>query len=141
MIKIREWLYQGKYRDTIDLELLQKHNIQAILHLAENVQHPNIETLYIPIEDGYPIPDHYIQQGVDFVLAHQTQPVLIACGAGISRSSTYTAAVLKMTENLALTEALIDIRQKHPHALPHPLVWQSLCKYYDEPFKIEDLFV
>lgn len=140
MIKIRDWLYQGKYRDTIDLALLRKYNIQAILHLAENVQHPNIETRYIPIEDGHPIPHHYIQEGVDFVLSYRPQPVLISCGAGLSRSFTYTAAVLKLTENLSLKDALADIRANHPWALPHHLVWRLVCEFYDEPFSIEDLF-
>lgn len=140
MVQIRDWLYQGKYSDTINLEFLQKHNIRAILHLAEYVQQPDIETLYLPVEDGEPIPTRYIQQGVDFVLSYHPAHVLIACGAGISRSSSFTAAVLKMHESLTLKDALIDIRSKHPNALPHPLVWQSLCKFYEEPFTIEDLF-
>lgn len=140
MLEVRPWLYQGKYRDTINLALLQRHNIKAILHLAEYVKQPGIETLYIPIEDGYPIPAYYIEEGIKFVMQYHPQNVLIACGAGISRSTTYTVAILKETEGLSLPDALQDIKSKHDFALPHPEVWQSLCEYYGEPFNIEDLF-
>lgn len=140
MLQVRDWLYQGKYSDTINLDLLRQHNIRAILHLAEYVQQPDIETLYLPVEDGEPIPEKYIQQGVAFVMNYHPSNVLIACGAGISRSSSFTAAVLKTHEGLTLKEALIDIRRKYSHAQPHPVVWQSLCKFYNEPFAIEDLF-
>ena len=140
MLEVRDWLYQGKYSDTINLPLLQRHHIKAILHLAEDVRQPDIETLYIPIEDGEPISAKHIETGINFVLRYQPQHVLIACGAGISRSTSYTAAVLKETEGLSLKDALADIRRKYPSALPHPMVWHSLCTFYGESFNIEDLF-
>ena len=138
MIKIRLWLYQGNYRDTINLSLLQAYNIKAMLHLADNVRQPNIETLYLPIEDGESIPTHYIKQGIDFVLQHRPGPVLIACGAGISRSTTFTAAILKITEKIALKTALHEIYNIYPDAQSHPAVWQSMCDYFGEPFDIDD---
>lgn len=140
MIEIRPWLFQGTYRDTMNLQLLHTHNIKAMLHLAENVRHPGIATLYLAIDDGVPIPQKTIKKGIDFVLAQRPGPILIACGAGISRSTTFTAAVLKLTTaHMTLRAALKDIQHKHPIASPHPHVWQSMCVYFDERFNIDDL--
>ena len=60
---IRNWLYIGKYRDTLDATLLAAHKIGAMLQLAEAVRQPDIESLYLAVEDGVPIADHYLQQG------------------------------------------------------------------------------
>lgn len=139
MIQIRPWLYHGKYRDTINAELMYNRKIKAILHLADNVQHAGIETLYIPIDDGEPIPQHFIKEGLDFVMRYHPQTILIACGAGISRSTTFTAGALKLTENLSLLDALQEIKALHDMAMPHPAVWQSMCEYFGEPFNINDV--
>lgn len=55
MHKIRDWLFIGKYRETLSLPLLHSYHIEAMLHLVENVQHDGIETLYLPIDDGVPV--------------------------------------------------------------------------------------
>ncbi len=140
-VKLKPWLYQGNYKDSTDVSALHLHGVGAILQFAVNAQHASIETLYLPFHDGSPIPPEYIGQGLDFVLAQheQNKTVLVGCMAGISRSTTFSAGVLKATEGMSLRDALYYIRQRHPFAQPHPKVWRSMCKYYGEPFNRSDL--
>jgi protein-tyrosine phosphatase len=139
MNAIRPWLYIGKYRETLDKDLLSIKKIDAMLQLAEAVKHPNITSIYLPVEDGVPLPDHLLQQGADFVLFEKSlgHTVLIACGAGMSRSVVFAVAVLKEVEGLSLLEALQIVKQHHPESLPHPALWKSLCAYYHEELSID----
>src|SRR5437868_6406606 len=104
MHKICPWLYIGKYRETIDINILIAYRINAMLQLADKVEQIGIASLYIPVEDGEPLPADKLRQGVDFVRAQKAagKTVLVACGAGISRSVTYSIAALKEEENLSL---------------------------------------
>jgi protein-tyrosine phosphatase len=71
---------------------------------------------------------------VDFVRARKAEErkVLVACGAGISRSVSFSIAALKEEEGLSLLDAYAAIRAVHPDALPHPALWESLRQYYGE---------
>jgi protein-tyrosine phosphatase len=135
MNEIRPWLFIGKYRNTLDPVSLEFHGIDAMLQLAEAVKQPGIASLYLPVEDGEPLPFHLLRQGVDFVLSEKRQghTVLIACGAGQSRSVVFAITALKETENLSLLTAWQEVKRQHPEALPHMALWESLCNYYDEP--------
>ncbi len=134
MIAINEWLSIGKYRDTIDRDALYAAGINAALLLAAPVEHPNIETLYLPVEDGEPTPQDLLKQGVEFVIAQQAQgkQILVACGAGISRSATYCVAALHEITGESLLDALRTVHSQHPDAMPNPYLWQSLLAYYGE---------
>lgn len=105
-----------------------------MLLLAEKVEQPNIISLYLPVEDVAPISDEHIRQGVDFIRSHKQKGnrVLVACGAGINRSSAFCTAILREEENLSLFEAFKQVKSKHPESLPHQPVWESLCEYYKE---------
>jgi hypothetical protein len=146
MDAIRPWLFIGKYRETLDASLLSKNKIQSKLHLAtpriiqsiqsvaDAIDYPNLNSLYLAVEDGAPLPVEKLREGVDFVLAEKSlgKIVLISCGAGISRSATFAIAVLKEAENVRLLEALRSVKRCHPVTQPHPALWESLCNYYDE---------
>jgi protein-tyrosine phosphatase len=134
MNAIRPWLYVGKYRDTLNGSLLSVRGIGAMLQLAEAVEQPHITSRYLAVEDGEPLPGTLLRQGVDFVLSEKERGhvVLIACGAGMSRSVAFAVAVLKEAEGLSLLEALRSVKRHHPKALPHPTLWESLCAYYQE---------
>ena len=123
MNKIRPWLYIGKYRDTLNTHLLSAYNIKAMLQLAELVEYPNITSLYLPVDDGVPLPDALLRQG----------------GAGISRSTAFAIAALKETEGMTLLEALRLVKRYHPIAMPHPAIWDSLCAYYGEDVLFLDM--
>ncbi len=134
MDQIRPWLFIGKYRETRDFPLLSSHGITAMLLLAELVEHDGITSRYLPVEDGDPLPKELLQAGIDFVATKRDQGrvILIACGAGISRSSTYAVAALKEIEGLSLVDAFRVVKNAHPGAMPHPTLWQSLCDYFNE---------
>ncbi len=142
MDAIRPWLYIGKYSETLNVGLLSASKIGAVLQLAEAVTYPDIVSLYLPVEDGIPLPDHFLRQGVDFVLSEKRRGkvVLIACGAGMSRSVAFAVAALKEAEGLSVLEAFRVVKDHHPESLPHPEIWESLCAYYHEAFPISCLF-
>jgi len=134
MNQIRPWLYIGKYRETRDFDLLKAHQIGAMLLLAELVEHPGIMSLYLAVEDGATISPQILKTGIEFVKSNKNagRKTLVACGAGISRSATFAIASLKEIEQTSLLEAYHIVKQKHPETLPHPLLWKSLCGFFDE---------
>jgi protein-tyrosine phosphatase len=135
MQQIRPWLLIGKYRETLDHDLLARAGVGALLHLAARVEPPGITTLYLPIEDGEPLDAATLRRGVDFILAQQGagKTVLVACGAGISRSTSFAIAALKEAEGLPLLATAREVRRLHPAGLPHMALWSSLCQHYQEP--------
>ena len=134
MDQIRPWLYIGAYRDTVNKSYLDLKSIRAMLQLAEPIEQPNIISLYLPVKDLEPIQWNHIRQGVDFILQHKQKGnhVLVACGAGINRSSSFCAAALKESESLSLFDAFKEVKRYHPESMPHEPVWISMCNYYND---------
>src|SRR5262249_29486460 len=95
---------------------------------------PGIESLYLPIEDGQALNLNLLKKGVAFVRSQKAagKNVLVACGAGVSRSTTFVVAALKEEENLTLTEALSQVYLNHPDAFPHGALWRTLRQYYEQ---------
>lgn len=121
MDEIRPWLYIGKYRDTLDKYNLDLKSIKAMLQLAERVEQEGIVSLYLPVEDLAPMRIEHIKKGVEFIKEHRSKDhrILIACGAGINRSTAFCMIALKEMEGLKLMDAYKEIKQCHPDALPH----------------------
>ncbi|MDX1992255.1 MAG: dual specificity protein phosphatase [bacterium] len=142
MNQIRPWLYVGNRFSTEDPDLLGRTGIGAMLQLYASVHQPGIPSIYVPIEDGYPLPSAIFTLGVGFVRAQKAQGrrVLVACGAGISRSATVAIAVLKEEEGLGLKDAFLLVREGNPRALPDQVHWQSLCQRYNEDVSFWDLW-
>ncbi|MFZ4523520.1 MAG: dual specificity protein phosphatase family protein [Bacteroidales bacterium] len=141
MNQIRPWLYIGRYRDTTDLLLLESHKIGAMLQLAELVKQPGIESLYLPVADGVPLPVPMLENGIDFVKTRKEQgrTILISCGAGISRSATFVLAALFEIEHICLSDAMRDLTILHPDTMPHPALWKSLCDYFGEEISYSEM--
>ena len=135
MDQIRPWLFIGSYRDTKNPSYLTLKSIQAMLQLAEKVEQPRITSLYLPVEDFAPLQSNLLEEGVAFIREQKTLGcrVLVACGAGINRSSAFCTAILREEEGLTLFDAFKEVKRKHPESIPHQPVWESLCKYYNEP--------
>jgi protein-tyrosine phosphatase len=114
-----------------------------MLELAERVEQPNIVSLYLPVEDLAPISKEHICQGVNFIREHNVRGnrVLVACGAGMNRSSAFSTAALKEEEGLSLFEAFKEVKRHHPEAMPHRPVGESLCAYYSEPVPYLDVML
>lgn len=134
MDEIRPWLFIGKYRDTLELAYLRAKSIRAMLQFAEPVEQPEIVSLYLPVEDLAPVSIEHIRQGVDFIREQKQngRRVLVACGAGMNRSSMFSAAALTEEEGLSLFDAFKEVKKHHPESMPHEPVWDSFCKYYNE---------
>ncbi|GAB3540154.1 hypothetical protein GCM10027443_37670 [Pontibacter brevis] len=134
MYSVRPWLYIGKCRDTVNLPRLKSNHIRGMLQLEDLVEQLGIHVLHLQVADGHPIPEKEFQRGIHFVLLEHKlgRNVLIACGAGISRSVTYAIAALKETEGLSLLAAYGEIVKRNYTALPHAVIWKSLCAYYNE---------
>lgn len=134
MDEIRPWLFIGAYRDTMNKSYLDLNSIRAMLQLAEHVEQPGIVSLYLPVEDVAPISHEHIRRGVDFIREHKQKGnrVLVACGAGVNRSSAFSAAALKEVDGLGLFDAFKEVKKRHPESMPHEPVWISLCEYYNE---------
>jgi len=134
MDEIRPWLYIGSIRDTANEYFLGYRSIQAMLQLAAQVDNPSIEVLFLPVEDFEPLKFDLLKKGVTFIRDQKklNHRILVACGAGINRSSSFCAAALKEEEGLSLFEAFKEVKRKHPESMPHRPVWDSLCTYYNE---------
>lgn len=134
MNQIRPWLFVGNFRETESLDLLTEHSIGAMLQLHRHVKHNSIAEKYIPVEEGFPLPKHAIEQGLQFVFEQQAtgKNVLIACGAGVSRSVIFAVAVLKVFEKLTLPDAFSEVLKHHEKAMPDELHWQSMNEYFGE---------
>lgn len=137
MHKIRNWLFIGKYRETISHPLLHSYRIEAMLHLVEDVQHKGIETLYMPIDDGVPVRQEILKRGIDFICEQKAQGkvILSACGAGISRSTTFAMGALMQEEKIDIWEAYQAILDRNPDALPAPDLVVSLGDYFGTPIE------
>lgn len=138
---IRPWLYTGTRCEINNQDLINTHQIDAVLQLAEESKCSKIASLCIPVEEGITLPVDLLKKGIDFVIEQKEQGhiILISCKVGTSRSATLAAAVLKEVEGLSLLDALKDINHRLPRLLPHPSIWESICTYYQEDISIYDL--
>jgi predicted protein tyrosine phosphatase len=136
MNQIRDWLYIGRYRDFLHPATLATAKITATLQVAPDLPEvaEGIARLYLPIEDGTNQPPQVFEQGIRFVREQKAagKIVLVACGAGISRSTTFALGALKEEEGGSILETFWKIREHHPDALPHIKLWHSLNQYYGE---------
>jgi hypothetical protein len=99
---VRDWLLVGKLRDTLHTPLLREYGVGAVLQLCREVTQPDdIASLFLPgVEDGEPLPPAKLDAGVAFIRQQRAagRTVLVACGAGISRSVSFTVAALHEEE-------------------------------------------
>ncbi|MCU0499950.1 MAG: dual specificity protein phosphatase family protein [Anaerolineae bacterium] len=132
MYQIRPWLYTGSYAHAQNHPLLQAHGIDSLLEVYRPIEYPDIVSLYLEVEDGFPLFKKNIQRAVEFIHEQQQQhkTLLIACGAGISRSSTFAILALREIEGLSLEEGFWVVRAANPQAMPDETHWESLRSFY-----------
>jgi len=136
MEQLRDWLFIGNYHDLKLIKNRGTNDIDSILNLAEPVEITQKKTLYLNVEDGVPIKEEDAIIGTEFLLDqyYLEHKILVACGAGISRSATFCVLIIKEIEKLSLLEAYKSIKSKYVKAMPHPALWKSVCEFYNEPF-------
>lgn len=134
-------IYISGWRATQYGDYLRQAGIIHILKLYDSIPNfpADFDVCENPVEDGEFLPLEPLQRGVDFVLEQLNagRPVLVMCGAGISRSATFVLAVL-LKQGYDLHDAFRLLRQKHPEATPHPYLWLSLITHYNLPYKLAD---
>jgi protein-tyrosine phosphatase len=93
------------------------------------------------VEDFAPLNFKLLERGVSFIKEQKelNNRVLVACAAGINRSSAYCTAALSETEGLRLLNAFKEVKKKHPESMPHEPVWISLCNYYNVKISYMDI--
>ena len=142
MFKIRDWLYIGKYSQIRSKANLDAHEIGALLSLAEPVGHDGIATLYLNVTDGEPVAYDKIAEGVKFVREQKAagKRVVVACGAGISRSVMFSMAALMEEEDLGLFDAYREIYQQYRAAQPHDNLVISLAGYHGQEMDLMEVW-
>jgi hypothetical protein len=129
---VRPWLAIGKYVETTDEAFLIPNGITAMLQLSDPAPQPGIETLHLNVRDGRTMPLDIIGRGIDFICEQKAQGkvILVACGAGISRSVIFAWGALMQEEKLDFFEAFRQIREAHPQAQPYPGMCLSLSNHF-----------
>ncbi|MEL6525950.1 MAG: dual specificity protein phosphatase [Chloroflexota bacterium] len=131
--QIRDWLYISGYRSAREGAYLREKGITAQLSLIDDIpKHEGITQLLLPIDDGVPVRQEKIAQGVTFLKEQRAagKTILVNCGAGISRSTLFCMAILMEDEGLSLREAYEAVLEKHPEALPHMKLGVCLAQYH-----------
>jgi len=136
---VAEGIAVGGLRDTLDHDRLRSEGIEAVLQLygadRERATIPiPVELLQLSLMDRQPLPPALLRRGVDFIRRQREagRPLLVACGAGISRSPTFVAAYLH-EQGTDLVEAYRLIRTARPVIRPHRAMVRSLVSYYHLP--------
>lgn len=131
MHMIRPWLMIGRYVETADITFLIQYNIKSMLQLQLSIAQPGIETLYLPLKDGFPIPEASFNKAIQFIRSQYEQDnnLLIACELGISRAPTMAMLALMELEHCSIVDAYSAIHSANPYALPHPQLVKSLIEY------------
>jgi protein-tyrosine phosphatase len=122
-VEILPKLYLGN-ADSSHQRLLQKHNIKAIVRLANGpfIDENKYDLLRIFLEDHVqePISD-FFGDAIAFINEHRHQRhnVLVHCTAGVSRSATIVIAYVAHTMGWPVWRALDYVRQKAPWINPN----------------------
>ncbi len=93
-----------------------------------------------PLNDGEFVPRRQMMRGVTFIREARAadRQVLVVCGAGVSRSSTFVLAYL-LECGYDLHDAWRLLRARHPEASPAQQMWASLLAHYELPYSMNDV--
>lgn len=134
MFEIRDWLCVSGYPEASSASIVKAEGIEAMLQLFEEFSIEDVESHFIPVIDGAPMTKGMIQEGIEFIHKQRDagRKLLVTCGAGISRSVTFSIIALKEIEGLSMEDAYRIIHAVHPKALPDHVHWQAVAEYYGE---------
>jgi dual specificity phosphatase 12 len=131
------------WRATLVQEQLRAAGIINVLKLYEGMPHFDLSfnVMDMPIEDGEPLIPELLKRGVAFIVSQVDagKPILVMCGAGISRSATFVLAYM-LERNHDLHDAYRLLHQQHPIVQPHPTLWRSLIEYYELKYTVQEAF-
>jgi protein-tyrosine phosphatase len=142
--QITDYLYIGKAQLALRIDRVKEAQISSVVKLFESPpEWPNgFNLLDRPFPDGefirsdkLAVYDHFIAGEIA-----QDRRVLVACGAGISRSATIVLSTL-VASGMALPDAYDLLKQKHPESMPHPVLWDSLLQHHKLPYTLAQVLL
>jgi len=137
MDRITDDIYIGDIDDAGNADWLREGSPTAVLKLSHTdpeTPYPDAVTLRdVPLIDG-PQNDY-----ADFERAAETlldllaeHTVFVHCRAGISRSSSVTAAAMALRRDISVEEALKFVEERRPRIHPHPDLRAQAEQFVDE---------
>lgn len=130
-------VYIGSSRAIQAVDDLRHANIRHILKLYyyEPYWPQDFVVFENPVIDGQLLPRFALERGVNFIKEQVAlgNPVLVLCGAGISRASTFVLGYMLETGH-ELHAAFRLLRQQHSTTWPLPAMWLSLIEHYQLPY-------
>ena len=141
MAAVGDGLYVAGYAILRHADGLRKAGIRTALKLYAGLPGlpADFKVLENPVSDGEQMTLESLQQGVSFIReqVRNSQPLLLMCSSGISRSVTFALAY-RVAEGNDLHAAFEAIRRVHPDAEPTPAMWQSLITHYHLAYTLQD---
>jgi hypothetical protein len=138
---VTDGVHISGWRATRHIDYLRIGRITNVLKLYEgNPYFPSdFNTFENTLTDGVFVPRSVLFDGVRFIHEHVDagNPVLVVCGAGISRSSTFVLAYM-IERGHILPDAFTLLRKAHPDASPVFAMWESLFEHYDLDYTLND---
>ena len=124
-------LWIGNAGDGRDPERLLQNGIAAVINLAAEEPPPVLprSTVYchFPIMDGVQDDQSILRVATETVvsLLKNQVPILVYCGAGMSRSPAIVAAALSIVHGGSPDDKLKEIVAGHPHDVS-PQLWEAV---------------
>lgn len=141
--EVVEGLYIGGTDAIAFAEALRAAGVSRVLRLSPHEQHwPDDFVVFDnALEDNAVVPQGHFERGVSFIREQRDagHKVLVACWAGVSRSSTFVLAYLVSALGYDLREAWERLRARHRRSWPAPEMWASLLAHYDLPYTMDDV--
>lgn len=138
-------LYIGSSRALYDTTKLRTIELTHIVKLYfGDPECPTDFTVYEgAFEDGGVIPTDILTESIDFIenYIQSGTKVLVACGAGMSRSAALALAYLMEKQGYNLRYAWKLVKFHHAIADVAPQLWDFLLKRYQQPYSITEILL
>lgn len=127
--EISKQIFVGSTSDAGDRLLLEKHDIESVFSF-ELVSVPSFikAHFYMETADRQAARQDFLGNGFGFVYSQISlgRNVLIHCQEGISRSPSFTAGYLCLTQGISIQEAVSMVKSKRCVASPDPIFLASI---------------
>jgi protein-tyrosine phosphatase len=135
-------VYIGGARAIFHVDALRVAGVRRVLKLYfdEPIWASDFTVCNNALHDGVFVEYPQLKRGVDFIeeSVAAEQPVLVLCGAGISRSSTFVLGYL-LRRGYTLEAAWRLLKDRHAAANPVLEMWESLIAHYGLNLRVEDV--